>query len=110
MNTSTSSEHMVAIVSFDGAVKREVARVRAKLQPAAEKGVLSGNEFSFTIKASGRILDGEMKLEFSISGVYGTAEVKGNSTNAVVDEFLRRQGWAAVNQPLAISASEEISF
>lgn len=110
-------EHMIAIVSFEGAVKREVTRLREKLKPAAEKGVLSGNEFSFIVKASGRILDGEVKLEYKLSkSFYESDAVVGNSPSAVSDEFLRRAGWEKVNAPLAISAkppvpdSDEIPF
>ena len=106
----STDEHTIAIVSFEGAVKREVTRLRSKLKPAAEAGIITGNEFKFKIECSGRIVDGEMKLEYELSGVYGLHAVKGNSPNAVLDEFLRRQGWEKVNAPLQISASEDIPF
>lgn len=105
-----SNEHTIAIVSFEGAVKREVARIRNKLKPAAESGVLTGNEFTFDISASGRILDGEVKLSFTIKGVYGINAVTGNSPDEVMAEYLRRAGWEKVNTPLALSSSEEIPF
>lgn len=103
-------EHTVAIVSFSGAVKREIIRVREKLKPAAEKGLISGNAFEFIIKASGRIIDGEVKVEYILSKEYGNHSVTGHNVDAVSDEFLRRIGWAAVNAPLQISASEDIPF
>jgi len=102
-------EHLVAIVSFEGAVKREVTRLREKLKPAAEKGVLSGNEFYFIITASGRILDGELLLKYSLQrNSYEYNPVAGNSPNAVTDEFLRRAGWEKINAPLAISAKPPV--
>ncbi len=64
MSDHASDEHSIAILSFQGAIKREVAKLRARLKPAAEAGILDNNEFDFTIKAKGRILDGEVNIEY----------------------------------------------
>jgi hypothetical protein len=98
-----SEEHIVAIVSFEGALKREIKRLREKLKPAADEGVLSSNGFQFEITASGRILDGEVKVEYTLSEMYGDNRVHGRDTAAVTDEFLRRMGWNSVNKPLEIA-------
>ena len=101
-----SDEHLVAIVSFEGAVKRAVARIRAQLAGAANSNILPGNEFHFIVKANGRILDGEVKLSFSLNpnGWDDPRTVTGNSMQGVVDEYLRRAGWNAVNAPLQLGA------
>lgn len=108
-------EQLVAIVSFEGAVKREVKRIREGLKPAAEAGIISSNEFTMTVKATGRVLDGEVKLIYSLSTNYYNSEaVEGNSLSEVVAEVLRRKGWQKVNKPLSISfdkaKEEEIPF
>lgn len=106
-----SEEHTVAIVSFEGAIKREVKRIRERLKPAAE---LIGNAFQFEIQARGRILDGEVKLEYTIAGLYGENKVEGRDVNSVLEEYLRRSGWNAVNKPLEIAfdklKEQEIPF
>lgn len=101
-----SEEHTIAIVSFEGAVKREGKRVREALKSATEAGILN-NEFQFTISVSGRILDGEVKLVYSLAREYGYDKVEGDTTNSVVDEFLRRKGWDKLHKPLAISFNEQ---
>lgn len=99
-----SDEHTVAIVSFEGAIKRAVKGLRQRLLPAADKGLLPSNEFRMEIKAQGRIQDGEIKIEFILCrDIYGSDPVKGNSLEAVTEEYLRRAGWQAVNAPIAIS-------
>ena len=108
-----SDEHSIAIVSFEGAIKREIKRIRQKLKDAAD--ILPGNEFAITIKASGRIKDGEVEISYKLcTDKYGSNPVNGNSTYAVVEEFLRRNGWQAVNKPLAIAfdktREDEIPF
>ena len=90
-------EHHVAIVSFEGAVKREVKRVRDVL---ARDETLS--EFYLTITASGRTSEGDVKLSYKLAACSYTTPVEGDSINAIVDEFLRRRGWSAVHAPKAI--------
>lgn len=93
------SEHTVAIVSFEGALKREIKRVRNKLKLTEEV-----SEFNLTIVAKGRVNDGEVKLSFGLApSVYGGSVVEGRELNAVVEEFLRRHGWHKKNDPVAIS-------
>lgn len=103
-----SDEHTITILSFAGAIKREAARLRARLKPAAEAGQLGENRLDLTIEIEGRILDGELKITYGL-GAYGK-EVEGGTLDAVVDEYLRRAGWKAQNAPLEISAGEEIPF
>lgn len=93
------SEHTVAIVSFEGALKREIKRIRNRLKDVEEI-----SEFSVKIEASGRVHDGEVKLSFAIApNSYGYNEVKGRELNAVLEEMMRRHGWQKKNDPLAIA-------
>lgn len=99
----SNDEHLVAIVSFEGAMKREMKRVRQQLQAAVDGGV-SLNEFHLKVSCGGRVSSGEVKLEYSIAASdYGTDMVKGANLGEVVAEFLRRRGWSQVNAPKALA-------
>lgn len=94
-----SDEHTVAIVSFEGALKREIKRLRNKL-----KAVDEISEFQLIIEASGRVNDGEVKLAFKLSpNTWGGSTVTGRELRAVEEEMLRRHGWQKKNDPLAIA-------
>ena len=69
-------EHVVAIVSFEGALKREIKRVREQLRQC---DALSN--FSLTINAEGRLHEGEVKLTFGL-GAWNN-EVKGDALNVI---------------------------
>jgi hypothetical protein len=94
-------EHHVAIVSFEGAVKREAKRIREQLQ--ADESL---HEFAFRIQVSGRVHDGDLKLIYSVydnnGGQYQEPKVTGDSVHAVMDEFTRRRGWTQRHAPKAI--------
>jgi hypothetical protein len=91
-------DHTVAIVSFDGAIKREIKRLRERLRLC--EGL---SEFSLEIEASGRVLDGDIDLSYSLSkSSYGAGKVSGDKLDAVLDEFLRRNGWEKLHAPKAI--------
>lgn len=92
------NEHTVAIVSFEGALKREIKRVREELKKAE-----SLSTFKVEITASGRINDGEVKLTFRVSDEYGSGSVKGDGMQACLDEYLRRNGWEKVHAAKALS-------
>lgn len=95
-----SDENTVAIVSFTGALKREIKLLRERL-----KRDESMSSFTLQIEASGRVQSGEVQLKFTLSpNTYISGEaVYGSSLNAVTDELMRRRGWAAVNAPTAIA-------
>ena len=98
-NSQPIEEQTVAIVSFEGAVKREVKAVREALKLCDNL-----SEFQLTITASGPINSGEVKVSYGLSkNTYGTAEVKGNNVKECLSEFLRRHGWDCINKPIAIS-------
>lgn len=93
-----NEEHMIAIVSPSGAIKREIKRVRKELQKVDDLSY-----FRVTIQASGRVHDGDVKLTYSLSSAeYGSAEVEGDELQSVLDEMLRRHGWTAIHAPKAI--------
>jgi hypothetical protein len=92
------NEHVVAIVSFDGAVKREAKRVRKELQRDETL-----HSFGLRIDISGRVHDGDLKLKFTIGdSEYFSQSVTGDSLQAVIDEFMRRRGWTAIHSPKAL--------
>ncbi len=92
-----TDEHVVAIVSFEGALKREIKRVRKELQKVDDL-----SSFSLKMEVKGRVHEGDVKLSYGIGSEYGT-EVTGDSLNAVLDEYLRRHGWKKVHEVKALS-------
>lgn len=89
------TEHTVAIVSFEGALKREAKRLRRQLRQ-----VESLSRFELEITIEGRLHDGDLELKYRI-GEYSKA-VTGDSLGPVVDEFMRRHGWEQIHSPKAI--------
>ncbi len=94
----SNSEHLVAIVSFEGALKREIKRVRREL---AKCDALPFMRLQIT--AEGRLHDGDMKLSYCLADQYGINSVTGDELYSVVDEFLRQHGWQARHAPTAIA-------
>ena len=89
------TEHTVAIVSFEGALKREIKRVREQLQK-----VESISAMHLEIQVAGNIHEGDLKLTYRLGQYAGVVE--GDSLLPVVEEFMRRHGWEKVHTPLAI--------
>jgi hypothetical protein len=59
------------------------------------------NSMEFEIIAEGRVLDGDLKVEFKLSdGGYPVIYTKGGSLSNVVEEFARRLGWTQKNDAL----------
>lgn len=96
-----SNEHSIAIVSFKGALKREIARVLKKLKQDE-----SCAWFSLALEASGRP-DGDIKIEYRLYDDQAQTYIKGQDLDAMTDELLRRRGWDKVNQPLMLTATEQ---
>lgn len=92
-----SNEHSVAIVSFEGALKREIKRVRNEL-----KKIEDLSQFEMIIKADGRVNDGDVKLQFEIDLDYDQ-NVRGDSLQAVLDEAMRRRGWTKIHDAKLLS-------
>ena len=93
----SQDEHTVAIVSFEGAVKREVKRVREQLQKLNDLA-----SFRMEIVAHGRVHEGDVKLKFIVGKEYG-GEVSGDNMRAVLEEFMRQHGWKKAHDPVAIT-------
>lgn len=90
-------EQHVAIVSFEGAINREIKAIREGLRQT------DLTSFKFEIEAAGRVEDGEIKVEYSIrEGEYGD-KIKGSNIRECLNEMLRRHGWKKHNAPKAIS-------
>jgi hypothetical protein len=60
--------------------------------------------FDFNIRISGTTNGEGVDIEYSIGDSrYSSVRVEGNSIKAVVEEFMRRHGWKAMNSVKAIS-------
>lgn len=95
------SEQTVAIVNFEGAVKREARAIREAI-----KVIETVSSFTFNIKVSGAIGDNDVNIEYEIGGSKYNDEVHGNTVKETLSEFLRRHGWDLANRPKAISYQE----
>lgn len=60
---------------------------------------------TFQMIVSGRV-NGDLKLEYKL-GEYG-GDVKGASLAAVLEEYLRRNGWEKRNDPVAIPYMKKV--
>lgn len=70
------------------------------------RGANIGGSFVFELQAHGRCQDtGNVRVEFALAKDYvgDSSTVKGNDLEPVLDEFLRRYGWAKANQPLMLT-------
>lgn len=47
------------------------------------------------------------KMVYSVSGVYGTDSCRGNTCEATVEEYFRRQGWNQAHEPMVLIAQQE---
>jgi hypothetical protein len=61
----------------------------------------------FDIEVNGRV-QGDLKIEFKVTdSLYGgDAQTRGGNIQSVVDEFFRRKGWKAINDPLCLTFDE----
>ena len=92
-------EHLVAIVSFEGALKREIKRVREMLKECDDIPT-----FKLSFEAKGRVNDGEIKLQYTVCpNEYGADTVTGDDLNACIEEMLRRHGWTKRHSPKALA-------
>jgi hypothetical protein len=108
MEQEMVEEHTVAIVSFEGAVKREARRIVETLKKAD-----LGGSFMLDIRVKGPIQESSLKITYELGDdKYDGTSVKGGTSQAVIDEFLRRKGWKATNDPKEItySGDQEIPF
>src|SRR5438445_12049657 len=84
-------------------VKEMAAYVRNELQEIEDISSLQ-----FDIDISGRLHDGELKIEFKLGSSYGVGgQVKGGDLEAIVREYKRRFGWDQRNKPLELSFAPE---
>jgi hypothetical protein len=97
------------MTEFEKAVVEEVRRVRSILQVNEDI-----HRFAFEINATGRVHDGEVKITFKI-GEYGAA-VTGNTVDAAVLEFQRRNGYDSrhsglvLTGPGTVQSTDDIPF
>lgn len=96
-----SDEQTVAIVSFTGAIKREI--VKAKKLLARDENL---SYFTIRIEAKGRI-DGDVKITFAVGDSEYSTDVSGNNLEPCIEELLRRRGWQKRNDPLMLTTTEQ---
>lgn len=90
--------------SLEDALKSAAVSTREKLAL-----IESISEMNLEISITGRVHDGELKIEFKLSGGWqNDSRAKGGSLDAVVKEFLRRNGWDMTNAPLCLSFAPEV--
>lgn len=87
---------------YEDQIKSLATFIRSDLQQ-----VESLRSFTAEITISGRVHDGEMKIQFSIGGDYNSGAVIGGTIEAVLTEYKRRQGWSKRNAPLELSFDGE---
>lgn len=94
----------VAIVSFEGMIKRKAIEIKRRLVALeSESGMI------LTVKAEGPIHNGELKFSYKLEGSYDIG-VTGNSLDAVIDEWMRQRGWKKANKPLMLSQGEQDQY
>ena len=87
---------------FNIELKLALSALRSRLQ-----SLDTLSSFSFSIQASGRVHEGEIKVEFKLApNTYHSNETCGGNFARVVTEFLRRLGWEEANQPLMLEAPD----
>ena len=99
------SEHSVAVVSYEGHLKRQAARLRHELKPVAE--LLSNDFFIYEARFEGRC-DGELKIKHNLA--QGTVSVSGDTLEAVLEELKRRAGWQKTHDVKALPDPNDIPF
>ena len=79
------------------AVCKAVTEARETLAMGSD----SGSHIVLSIEISGRILGGDLKIEYGAGEYAGS--VRGNTLEAVLHEHMRRNGWNRRHAPLALS-------
>jgi len=87
---------MTNITQFEAAFIKEQYRIRKTL---ADHNV---SNFYFSASADGRTMTGDIKIEFKLGKQSYSEIVKGNSVDAVLDEFLRREGFEKKHDSLCL--------
>lgn len=84
---------------FDALIQELAIHVRDRLKVLEDLSSLD-----FEIEVSGRVHDGDLRINYQIGSTYNEGGVvKGPRLEVVIDEYLRRFGWDMRNQPLCIS-------
>lgn len=87
-----------------GELERAFIAAVVKLRTALAKAE-TGSYFEFTAKATGRVQDGDVNVEFVLSKDGYSSVVKGDTVEAVTEEYLRRNGWQSAHNYLALPKS-----
>lgn len=100
------------MTDFERHLLCEIRDLRERLAEACPEC----SDFIFEIRAQGRVLDGDLKVEFRLERRYDSeVNVSGGSLDSVEDEFIRRHLWRSRNAALCLPKvgapkSDEIPF
>lgn len=86
---------MTGYSQFENMFKAVAIQIRDRLGDADLSNV------NISVIATGRT-HGDLEIEYVVGSYYNNEQVKANSLEAAVNEFLRRKGWTDVNKPVAI--------
>jgi hypothetical protein len=91
-------------MTYDQMVRNLATFLRDELRQLDEPP----SSLDFSINIDGRVMDGDLRIEFAIGSTYSDGgQVKGGDVSRVVDEYKRRFGWDKRNQPLCIGYDGE---
>ena len=86
---------MTGYSQFENMFKAVAIQIRDRLGDADISNV------NISVNATGRI-HSDLEIEYVVGLYYNNEQVKANSLEAAVNEFLRRKGWTDINKPIAI--------
>ena len=102
-----SIAHFVENNPFEKIVAAKVAQIREAFEDKINKGVNDISDLQVTITASGRVMSGELKIEFSIASAYGQNAVTSHTLAVALEEYFRRKGFDNRNNGLLLSRTGE---
>ena len=88
----TPDHHKVTIVSFQGAIEREIKRVVERFRLLD-----SIHSYEIQVEARGNVDEDNTEISYRVSTGYDSS-VKANTMDAAVDEYMRRKGWSTSNE------------
>ena len=86
----------MTISNFEALLLNELARIRKEF---ADRNI---PHMEVTISAGGPTMRDEIKVTFSVDGDYNYRSVEGDTINAVMEEFFRRNTWKKAHDYLAL--------
>ena len=90
------------MTDFERQVTKAVREIRDRIANETDRP-----DVVFTIRAAGRVNDGDMELTYNLENTYdNNSNVKGGELEHVVCEYIRRNAWAKRHAPLCLPKVE----